>query len=112
MLYVQRGADGRVIAISVESQDSAQSPLPVNHPDVIEFLLRHGGETSAAQALAATDLDIARVVEDLIALLAETGVIMFTDLPEGAQRKLLLRERLRARLGEINPMVDDEDAIL
>lgn len=112
MLYVQRGADGRVSAISVDPQGAADSPVPANHPDVIEFLLRHGGEASAAQALAATDLDLARVVEDLIGLLAETGVIMFTDLPEGAQRKLLLRERLRARLGEINPIVDDEGSVL
>jgi len=112
MFYVQRGADGRVSAIFVDPQGDGDVPVPANHPDVIEFLLRHGGESSAAQALAATDVELARVVEDLIGLLAETGVIMFTDLPEGAQRKLLLRERLRARLGEINPIVDDEGSVL
>jgi hypothetical protein len=62
--------------------------------------------------LSATDADLARVVEDLIALLADNGVIMFTDLPEGARRKLLLRGRLRARLGSFNPMVDGDDDVL
>jgi hypothetical protein len=37
---------------------------------------------------------------------------MFTDLPEGARRKLLLRGRLRARLGSFNPMVDGDDDVL
>ena len=112
MFYVQRGADGKVTGVSVSPQGSTEPPLPGEHPEVLDFLLRNGGDAAAAQALAATDLNLARVIEDLIGLLAETGVIMFTDLPQGAQRKLLLRERLRTRLGEINPMVDEDDAIL
>ncbi len=112
MFYVQRGADGKVTGVSASPQGSNEPPLPGGHPDVVDFLLRTGGDAGAVEALAATDVDLVRVVEDLIGLLAENGVIMFTDLPEGAQRKLLLRERLRARLGEINPMVDDDDAIL
>ena len=112
MFYVQRGADGRVSGVSADPQGSGEPPLAADHPDILEFLLRHGGQTAAAQALAATDLELVRVVEDLIALLAENGVILFTDLPESAQRKLLLRERLRARLGEIDPMVDDDEAVL
>jgi len=112
MFYVQRGADGRVTAVSASPQGNDEPPLPGGHPDIMEFLLRTGGGAAAVEALAATDVNLARVVEDLIGLLAENGTIMFTDLPEGAQRKLLLRERLRARLGQINPMVDEDDAIL
>ena len=112
MFYVQRGADGRVSGVSIDPQGSTEPPLSAEHPDILEFLLRHGGQAAAVQALAATDLELVRVVEDLIALLAENGVILFTDLPESAQRKLLLRERLRARLGEIDPMVDDDGAVL
>ena len=52
------------------------------------------------------------MVEDLVSLLADRGVILFTDLPDQAQRKLLLRGRLRSRLGDGNPLVDGEDAIL
>jgi tRNA C32,U32 (ribose-2'-O)-methylase TrmJ len=112
MFYVQRGADGKVSGVSVEPQASGEPPLPANHPDVLEFLLRHGDQAAAAAALAATDMNLARVVEDLVSLLADRGVILFTDLPQDAQRKLLLRGRLRARLSESNPIVDGEDAIL
>ena len=112
MFYVQRGADGKVIGVSVEPQTSGEAPLPASHPDVLDFLLRHGDQAATAAALAATDMNLARVVEDLVSLLADRGVVMFTDLPVDAQQKLLLRGRLRSRLGEVTPLVDDEDAIL
>lgn len=50
------------------------------------------------QALAASDADLARVTEDLIVVLVKKGVILFTDLPEAVQGKLLDRETLRNRL--------------
>jgi hypothetical protein len=112
MFYVRRATDGLIEAVFAEPQDGSEGPLPGDHPDVLEFLLRHGGEEAAAEALSVTDADLARVVEDLIALLADNGVIMFTDLPEGARRKLLLRGRLRARLGAFNPLVDGDDDVL
>ncbi|MGE0809313.1 MAG: tryptophan synthase subunit beta [Immundisolibacter sp.] len=112
MFYVQRGADGKVSGVSAEPPASGEPPLPANHPDVLEFLLRHGDQETTAAALAATDTNLARVVEDLVSLLADRGVILFTDLPDQAQRKLLLRGRLRSRLGDGNPLVDGEDAIL
>lgn len=50
------------------------------------------------QALAASDAELARVTEDLIIVLVKKGVILFTDLPEAVQGKLLDRESLRNQL--------------
>jgi len=36
-----------------------------------------------------------RVLEDLIEMLTAKGIILFTELPESAQQKILLRKRLR-----------------
>ncbi len=58
-------------------------------------------EGAAAQRLselAATDSDMPRVVEDLIATLVSLGVISETDLPAGAQAKLADRKAKRAAL--------------
>jgi len=49
-------------------------------------------------ALQQSDGDIARVTEDLICLLVQKSVILFTDLPEIVQEKLLSREKLRDQL--------------
>jgi len=61
--------------------------------------------------LAASDADIARVTEDLIELLISKNIILFTDLPEAVQRKLLSRELLRQNLSENNSFMDDSDGV-
>lgn len=49
-------------------------------------------------ALAQSDAELARVTEDLITVLVKKGAILFTDLPEAVQTKLLDRESLRSKL--------------
>ena len=49
-------------------------------------------------ALAQSDAELARVTEDLISVLVKKGAILFTDLPEAVQAKLLDRETLRSKL--------------
>jgi len=62
------------------------------------------------EGLKNSDLEIARVTEDLIYLLVQKNVILFTELPEIVQDKLLSREKLRDKLSGaiISPLSDDE----
>lgn len=57
-------------------------------------------ESSAPDMLSQTDVGLARVLEDLIDVLITRGVIQFTDLPQGAQLKLLERRETRANLAD------------
>jgi hypothetical protein len=54
--------------------------------------------SSSVDALSQSDAAIARVLEDLIDVLINKGVIQFTDLPEAAQTKLMTRRQTRAKL--------------
>ena len=49
-------------------------------------------------ALSQSDTSLVRVLEDLIDVLINRGVIQFTDLPEAAQAKLLERRETRASM--------------
>jgi len=51
-----------------------------------------------SNALSQSDTSLVRVLEDLIDVLINRGVIQFTDLPEAAQAKLLERRETRANL--------------
>jgi len=107
MPYARRDAAGRVIALTLEPETGDEELLDVGHPDVVAFLR---GETAApAQKvrLSTMDADMARVVEDLIDILVQRRVLMFTDLPPAAQRKLLERRRLR-ELSVPTPAVGSE----
>ncbi len=48
--------------------------------------------------LGQTDASLVRVLEDLIDVLINRGVIQFTDMPVAAQAKLLERRETRAQL--------------
>ncbi|MFT6029898.1 MAG: hypothetical protein ACI8O8_001639 [Oleiphilaceae bacterium] len=61
-------------------------------------------------ALAQSDAELARVTEDLITVLVKKGAILFTDLPDAVQTKLLDREALRSKLenNKISFLSEDE----
>lgn len=62
--------------------------------------------------LAETDLEFVRVLEDLISTLIEKRVILLTDLPVAAQRKLSARTGLRDRLTSLESIVAEADDVM
>jgi len=86
--------------------------LELEHADVVNFL-QQGPSPEALQAhLANSDNDMARVVEDLIDLLMEKQVLVFTELPEAVQGKLNTRRKLRDNANEVSNLIGDDDFIL
>ncbi|MCC6469203.1 MAG: tryptophan synthase subunit beta like protein [Alphaproteobacteria bacterium] len=94
MPFAKRDSSGSIVALTAAAEPGSDEPIAADHPDVIAFL---GDGDAAASRLAALDTTMARVTEDLIDVLVTRGVLMFTDLPASAQRKLLERQRLRER---------------
>lgn len=109
MPYVNRDSSGAVIGLSVEqTTECSEWVADENAPEVREFLARLGVDTELNRA----DLEFIRVLEDLMEVLMEKQVFLFTELPEEAQAKLLMRQSLRARhRGALNLLSDDETLI-
>ena len=61
------------------------------------------------QSLSQSDADMARVMEDLIDVLIQRGVIQFTDLPAPAQAKLLNRRKTRSQIGQSLQLLPDNE---
>jgi len=88
--------------------------------DVIQQVRRHqrflpslfrSEVSSQANPLSQTDAGLARVLEDLIDVLINRGLIQFTDLPAAAQAKLLERRQTRASLvNRLELLPDDGDS--
>lgn len=106
MRYVQRDAEGVIRAVYTAPQAQAQEELPDGHPDLVLFV-----QGSAAHTLGASDLALVRVIEDVVDLLVQKGVIMFTDLPVPAQQKLIARGRMRQSLNPIAPVLTDDSIV-
>jgi len=111
MVYVRRAADGELLQAAHEPFPGMTETLALECAELQQWLAQDAQHAQRAQleGLQNTDLEMARVLEDLIGVLINRGVIRFTDLPEAAQRKLQIRAQTRAQLGSLSRLLDDEE---
>lgn len=112
MLYVCRDAEGKIVSIHDQPIEGTTEELSAYSKEVLDFLLGSDSEEASAEYLSYTDMQLARVVEDLIDLLIEKNLIMLTELPAGAQLKLSRRQKARQHLQQHSPLIVEDDDIL
>ncbi len=109
MAYVLRNAQGKIIAASaVENLGDGWAHIENNEKDYLDFLERSLAE---GDQFRQSDIQLARVLEDLIALLVERNTIRFTDLPPAAQKRLNDRQSMRQK-GHLSGLLDESAGIL
>ncbi|MFA5942021.1 MAG: hypothetical protein WC809_21940 [Sinimarinibacterium sp.] len=108
-VYVRRDDQGDVVSISREPAPDHGERCAATDPDVAAFM--HAIVPGNA-SLAASDLALIRVIEDLVDVLIQKEVLRLTDLPERAQAKLLSRQHLRSSLRSLTLFGDDDDETL
>lgn len=109
MPFVARDASGRIVKLLAEPSAAAVEELQPGDPGLLEFLARTQGGVDLQNAMAASDIDMIRVIEDLIAVLIDKRIIVLTDLPSLAQQKLARRYELRSKLSDLSGIVADTD---
>lgn len=112
-MYVKRNEQGEVVAVSATGEPGFEERADATDADVVAFLNSIQPETAHdVRQLQSSDTDLARVVEDIINLLTDKGVIQFTELPKAAQQKLLQRKTLRKNISQLELVGDDSDDFL
>ncbi|MBA2778938.1 tryptophan synthase subunit beta like protein [Billgrantia kenyensis] len=106
-MFIKRSESGQIEQVSREATEECREFVPPCSPELQAFVAE--GEDHDNQALTQSDLAFVRVLEDVINVLMDKGVISFTDLPEPAQQKLLDRQSLRKRINSVGLMPDSED---
>ncbi len=111
MPYVKRDADGKIASVYQTAVEGAEEQITADDEELREFLAEGDPDAIAKREFLESDLGLARVLEDLIDLLIEKGVFMFTDLPPAAQQKLLGRRGLRKEFSYVETLFspDEED---
>lgn len=92
-MFVKRDARGNICAVSREKITEVNEPIAADAEELTQFL--QTSKPEAQRALEQSDLQMARVMEDVVNLLIDKAVIRFTDLPAAAQQKLLSRREVR-----------------
>lgn len=105
-MYVRRNEQGEIVAISAEPLPGVDEAVRSDDSAVEDFL--HKLELGAPAAMVASDLEMARVMEDVVELLVDRQIFRFTDLPRPAQQKLNQRQAMRTQSSSIDLLDDDE----
>ncbi|KTT16401.1 hypothetical protein [Pseudacidovorax intermedius] len=98
MPFVQRNAQGELIALFAEAQPQASEWLDAEAREVHNFVGGSGAVAGQGRGFGDLDSDFIRVLEDVIDALIDKNLLRLTDLPLEAQRKLLARKDLRQHL--------------
>lgn len=93
MPYVMRDSQGRIFSVHQDSSVPGSEFAAPDSPEVLAFL--YAGESASKAELAALDLSFIRVIEDVIDILVQRNLILFTELPPVVQEKLNKRRLVR-----------------
>lgn len=108
MFYVKRDVNGVIEAVSRHSDEQFTESMDIDAAELQQFLSEDELFNIAKQHLSETDANMVRVLEDLIEVLVAKNIIQFTELPEGAQDKILKRKKLRFLLSNL---INNDDKI-
>lgn len=102
LMYVQRNPNNEIIAVNKQPTAEAQEPMPSSDPELLSFLQQDDiSPETTIKSLKQSDLDMVRVVEDLINILIEKNIICFTDFPDASQSKIIARQKIRENLRDL-----------
>lgn len=110
-MYVIKDESGNITGLSLTKTIGAETADPQD-PALRQFLELADPSLSASRQLEALDSTSVRIVEDLIDVLIDRGTLLFTDLPEAAQQRLLERKMLRRMVRQERGLPDTDDEFL
>lgn len=111
MPYITRNNKGEIAEIHNSPDNEEASWIDPSNPEILGFIKRIETTEKARQALTGTDYEMMRVVEDLIDMLMERQIFLFTELPEPVQAKLNARKQLRKDMSSLDNLINEDDAI-
>ncbi len=109
MVYVQRDAEGRLLRVEHEPFEGMTETLAVESEELHRWLAAREEVKARLASLRESDLELVRVLEDVVGVLVGKGLIRYTDLPEAARRKLDRRAVTRAEIEGLGGLLGDDD---
>ncbi|GKT11445.1 MAG: hypothetical protein ISEC1_P0409 [Thiomicrorhabdus sp.] len=95
MIFVKRNQDGKITDIKLQSGPNYEY-ICISSPELLNYIQSSPDhEELTRMILDQLDLDMVRVIEDLIDIMIDRNLMRFTDLPEAVQNKLLFKRKIR-----------------
>lgn len=111
-MYIKRNQAGDIEQVSKVATAECHEAIADDANELSVFLGRAGAPAAGQHQLRQSDLEFVRVLEDVIQVLMDKGVISFTDLPDAAREKLMTRQHLRRRVNDVGLMDDGDSGVI
>jgi len=108
MPFVHRDAEGTILAVYEEKIDGTEE-VQASDPALVAFIQKNIPLAAQQDEWVQSDLALSRVMEDLIDILIDKKIMMFTDFPKGAQEKLLERRGFRKEVSYVENLFGDDE---
>jgi hypothetical protein len=108
MLYIERNEKGEIIALYNSPHPNAEDQKSEIDQEILDFLEQNATSESWQTLLSISDLGFIRLLEDMVDLLIRKNVIIFTELPEKAQEKIMERKKIRERYSSQSILTVDD----
>lgn len=104
MVYVERDAQGHLLRVEQQPFEGSEH-ISIASEELQTWLKMREEVKARLDSLNSTDLELVRVLEDVVNVLVDRGVIQYTDLPQAAREKLDQRAVARADLEGLSTML-------
>ncbi len=111
MPYVIRNNNGEIVTLHQSPNDPNAQWLDPDSSELKAFIKNTATPDNVKQALTGSDNEMARVIEDLVDLLMQKQIFVYTELPEAVQAKLNIRKQLRQDMNTLENLIDQDEAI-
>jgi hypothetical protein len=108
MPFVKRDTAGGILAVYQQAGVGLQQ-IPADDPELVEFLARDDPQAKTRWDFMQSDLGFVRVLEDVIEVLIDKGVILYSDLPGPAQKKFMSRRGMRKEITYVETLFTSEE---
>lgn len=110
MIYIERNANGDIENIQFAPGSNLEE-ISMHDPKLKEFIeYAPNSEEIIQKVLDRLDLDMVRVIEDVIDIMIDKNLILFTDLPDPVRNKILFKKTIR-NLSHNTSIIEDEELI-
>ena len=108
MPFIRRDSTGTIVEALDAPTDQVLEFLEADDPEISRFHQRRGDAAQIREELALSDVEMARVIDDLIDVLIKKKVISASDLPTVVNAKLGRRRAMRKTINSLSRLISDD----
>jgi len=111
MIYIERDAQGDIANIEF-SPGPNREEISLHDSKLTDFIKNSDNSDELIKSvLNRLDLDMVRVIEDVVDIMIDKNLMLFTDLPVPVQNKFLFKRKMRNLTNETSMIHEEEDIL-